>query len=112
MMEMVVFFLRSLYKTYQPTKTETFTTTTISSKKFADWREQSFQSQLSNTDKFLSRPQAERVVTTFKPVPVSTVVTGPPATKPIGITGGAPVTTTKTTVTYATGKPRTVMVLK
>ena len=90
-----------MYKTFQPTKTETFTQTSITSDKFVGWRNQQVQGMIE-------RAAVKPVVRS-----VSKDITGGrfnAPTTPVGITGGPPMTTTKTTVTYATGKPRTVRV--
>lgn len=100
MIELLPWILKSyLRKTVQPTKTETFSQTSGSVPAFTNWRNQQVQGMIE-------RAAVKPIVRT-----VSKDITGgrfnvPKA--PVGITGGPPMTTTKTTVTYATGKPRTV----
>jgi hypothetical protein len=111
MIELLPWVMKALLrtKTVQPTRTETFTQRSIDINAHRKWKAEQYVQIQENTNAWLSRPQSQRVVYDLKPLkPSDGVVTGADYRKPIGITGGPPVTTTKTTVTYATGKPRTV----
>jgi hypothetical protein len=107
MIELLPWVFKALLrsKTIQPTKTETFTQRSIDINAHRKWNAEQFQQMQANTDKWISRPHAERVITGFKKGGFTTTPTGGPIG---GITGGPPMKETKTTVTYATGKPRTV----
>ena len=112
MMELLPFILKALigkYKTVQPTRTETITTTSGTVPELRKWKEGQTKAMIENQARISSRPHSERIYDTFKPISQDPIRTSGPA-KTIGITGGPPITTTKETVTYSTGPARRIRV--
>ena len=96
MIELLPYVLKALLKGQKPTyKTETFTQTSGSVTDLRNWKNAQGQGMI---DRAAVKPTVHTLPSNLKPV--NSPVTPVSGMEPIGITGGPPMTTTRTTVTY------------
>jgi len=99
MIELLPHVMKAMLKaTY---KTETFSQTSISAPAFVNWRNERVGQMIENAERPRPIPISKTVITAPSQ---RSVVSGPTLAAPDkpaqGISGGAPVTTTRTTVRY------------